>query len=494
MSISAVVPKYDTSFRLFDFNIFDEKRDKNDDADGEGDEGSDSDGAKKYKKDEKFTTIQMFGLNEKGETCAIFVRDYQPFFYIKVGDEWSIPQKSAFISHLKEKVGKFYQDSILDVESKLIRRKKLYGFDGGKEHKFILIKFKNVATMNKVKNMWFQVKAGKQVLRRDGYIYFNTKTEIYEANIPPILRFFHVHDISPSGWIGFETKRAKQLHGGRSIQSTTCKYEYELASRDIIPLNDKETIVPYKICSFDIEASSSHGDFPIPIKTYKKLATNIVDVCDAVCRNTGATSGAEAMEHITPALLRQLVFTAFGYGAPAHPEIDRIYTKIKVSEQRLATLFDVWINYHIPDIKVNDALKDINTIEKMFEKISESNNANAGDDDGGDDDDIVEEEYKDVEEIEEIDEYGDIGNNDNDDARDRNEEDKSATDLLMAYAGIKLKSASAPASATTTTKKSKKTKEPEQKEIPKETVIHLLTSSPDNPTSTTVLLSTHATH
>jgi len=479
MSISAVVPKYDTSFRLFDFNIFDEKRDKNDDADGEGDEGSDSDGAKKYKKDEKFTTIQMFGLNEKGETCAIFVRDYQPFFYIKVGDEWSIPQKSAFISHLKEKVGKFYQDSILDVESKLIRRKKLYGFDGGKEHKFILIKFKNVATMNKVKNMWFQVKAGKQVLRRDGYIYFNTKTEIYEANIPPILRFFHVHDISPSGWIGFETKRAKQLHGGRSIQSTTCKYEYELASRDIIPLNDKETIVPYKICSFDIEASSSHGDFPIPIKTYKKLATNIVDVCDAVCRNTGATSGAEAMEHITPALLRQLVFTAFGYGAPAHPEIDRIYTKIKVSEQRLATLFDVWINYHIPDIKVNDALKDINTIEKMFEKISESNNANAGDDDGGDDDDIVEEEYKDVEEIEEIDEYGDIGNNDNDDARDRNEEDKSATDLLMAYAGIKLKSASAPASATTTTKKSKKTKEPEQKEIPKETVIHLLTSSPD---------------
>ena len=479
MSISAVVPKYDTSFRLFDFNIFDEKRDKNDDADGEGDEGSDSDGAKKYKKDEKFTTIQMFGLNEKGETCAIFVRDYQPFFYIKVGDEWSIPQKSAFISHLKEKVGKFYHDSILDVESKLIRRKKLYGFDGGKEHKFVLIKFKNVATMNKVKNMWFQVKAGKQVLRRDGYIYFNTKTEIYEANIPPILRFFHVHDISPSGWIGFETKRAKQLHGGRSIQSTTCKYEYELASRDIIPLNDKETIVPYKICSFDIEASSSHGDFPIPIKTYKKLATNIVDVCDAVCRNTGATSGAEAMEHITPALLRQLVFTAFGYGAPAHPEIDRIYTKIKVSEQRLATLFDVWINYHIPDIKVNDALKDINTIEKMFEKISESNNANAGDDDGGDDDDIVEEEYKDVEEIEEIDEYGDIGNNDNDDARDRNEEDKSATDLLMAYAGIKPKSASAPAPAPATTKKSKKTKESEQKEIPKETVIHLLTAPAD---------------
>ena len=475
MSTPISVPNHDVSFRLLDFNIFDEKRDDNEDADGEGGDGGNS--AKKYKKDEKFTTIQMFGLNEKGETCAIFVRDYQPFFYIKVGDEWSIPQKSAFISHLKEKVGKFYHDSILDVESKLIRRKKLYGFDGGKEHKFILIKFKNVATMNKVKNMWFQIKAGKQVLRRDGYTYFNTRTEIYESNIPPILRFFHVHDISPSGWIGFQMKRAKQIHGGVGIQTTTCKYEYELASRDIIPLNTKETIVPYKICSFDIEASSSHGDFPIPIKTYKKLATNIVDVCDAICRNTAATAGAEAMEHITPALMRQLVFTAFGFGgANMHPDVDRIYTKIKVSEQRLATLFDVWISYHIPDIKVNDALKDINTIEKMFEKISESNNANAGDDDGDEDGDeagdVVEEEYVDIEEMDADDDGGDNGD---DDTRGNNKEDKKATDLLMAYAGTKPKASSAAA-----TKKSKKAKDSETLvEPPKETVIHLLTSPAD---------------
>ncbi len=470
-------PNYDTSFRLFDFNIFDEKRDNDDDADEEGGDSNGSEdnapAAKKYKKDEKFTTIQMFGINEKGETCTIFVRDYQPFFYVKVGDEWSIPQKSAFISHLKNKVGKFYQDSILDIESKLIKRKKLYGFDGGKEHKFILIKFKNVATMNKVKNMWFQIKAGKQVLRRDGYIYFNTKTEIYESNIPPILRFFHVHDISPSGWIGFQSKRAKQIHGGVGIQTTTCKYEYELASRDIVPLNSKETVVPYKICSFDIEASSSHGDFPIPIKTYKKLATNIVDVCDAVCRRAGATSSAEAMDHITPTLMRQLIYTAFGYGGVnQHPDVDRIYTKIKVSEQRLAALFDVWISYHIPDIKVNDALKDINTIEKMFEKISESNNANACEDDGDDDGDeggdiAEEEEYVDIEEID-----ADEGHNDDNDTRDNNEEEKKANDLLMAYSGAKPK-----ASAT---KKSKKAKDSEAVVEPsKETVIHLLTSSAD---------------
>lgn len=67
--------------------------------------------------------------------------------------------------------------------------------------------------------MWFQMKKGKQTLRRDGYYYSNTKTEIYEANIPPILRFFHIHDISPSGWIGFQSKRVKQVRGG--LKTTT---------------------------------------------------------------------------------------------------------------------------------------------------------------------------------------------------------------------------------------------------------------------------------
>ena len=496
--IQSQPPIYDTSFRLLDFNIFDEKREQEGEEDNDAGSANDDDardtGQKKYKKDEKFTTIQMFGLNEKGETCAIFVRDYQPFFYIKVGDGWTIPQKAAFISHLKEKVGKFYENSILDIDSKLIKRKKLYGFDGGKEHKFILIKFKNVATMNKVKNMWFKFgKDGKQVLRRDGYPYFNTKTEIYESNIPPLLRFFHIHDISPSGWIGFQAKNVKRAHNG--LKTTTCNYEYELASVDIVPLNNKETIVPYKICSFDIEASSSHGDFPIPIKTYKKLATNIVDVCGAICRNAGATTCEDAAAYITPALLKQLVYTAFGYANPPHPDIDRIYTKIKVSEQRLATWFDVWVSFHIDDIKVNDALKDINTIEKMFEKIAESNKAH--DEDGADADadaddadaddadaddadaddadadadadDANEEEYIDMDEDIEVDMNEDIEAGEND-----NEEDKKANSLLMMYAGVS--STNKTEKPTKTTKTAKVAPTPP---VQKETVIHLLTSTAD---------------
>jgi hypothetical protein len=44
--------------------------------------------------------------------------------------------------------------------------------------------------------------------------------------------------------------------------------------------HNKETSVPYKICSFDIEASSSHGDFPIPKNHYKKLSNSIMEYSD----------------------------------------------------------------------------------------------------------------------------------------------------------------------------------------------------------------------
>ena len=42
----------------------------------------------------------------------------------------------------------YYHDSI--TESKLIKRNELYGFDGGKLHKFVQVKFKNVAVMNNI--------------------------------------------------------------------------------------------------------------------------------------------------------------------------------------------------------------------------------------------------------------------------------------------------------------------------------------------------------
>ena len=154
-----VIPK--EMFRLFDFNIMDkmpESYEDQSDADSEtdaytgGNEGEEGPPSSSSTLTDQFI-IQMFGVNEVGETCSIFVSDYRPFFYVLVTDSWSISTKTAFVTHLKKRIGKYYQNGILDA--KLIKRKKLYGFDNGKEYKFVCIMFDNIRTFNKVKDLWY---------------------------------------------------------------------------------------------------------------------------------------------------------------------------------------------------------------------------------------------------------------------------------------------------------------------------------------------------
>ena len=95
------------SFRLFDFNVYDEDK-----AVSADEPDSDDSNENNYRpmKDEKSFIIQMFGVNEKGETCCLYVEDYTPFFFVKVGDNWTEYDKRCFVDELKKKVGKMFQD------------------------------------------------------------------------------------------------------------------------------------------------------------------------------------------------------------------------------------------------------------------------------------------------------------------------------------------------------------------------------------------------
>jgi len=339
-------------FKLFEFNVYNQK----------GQDGDSEEEDFKPNKDTGRFIIQMYGINEVGETASILVEDYQPFFYVKVDNNWGKTKRLAFHNHLKSKVGRFYEDSI--TECKLIERKKLYGFDAGKKHRFIEIKFANVNIYNKVKNLWYEDYTNEdgekeRTLLRDGYIFDNTNIELYEANIPPLLRFFHIREISPSGWIAMPIKKTVQITG--TNKTTTCNYEYIISYKNVIPLNDKETRVPYKIMSFDIEASSSHGDFPVPIKSYKKLATNIVDYFVKLSE----TTIEDCKTH-----LREIIKAAFGFLTLEN--IDLVYPKEPIkNEKDLSTRTESWLKTKVRDRK--NETSDEHLIEALFENANKAN-------------------------------------------------------------------------------------------------------------------------
>ena len=359
------------TFRLFDFNVYNRKASSSSSSDNSSEDGDSEVGGGKrgnYSKNTNQFIIQMFGMNEKGEQCSILVEDFKPFFYVKVDDDWTISTKSQFLCFIQSKIGRYYEDSIVDC--KIIKRKKLYGFDGGKEYKFILFAFQNVQAYNKVKNLWYD---NNRKLFADGLYYKGSNVYLYEANIPPLLRFFHIKDVSPSGWIALPNKHIKSVKRGCKL--TTCKHEYSVSYKNIIPLNECEKRVPFKICSFDIEASSSHGDFPIPIKSYKKLAFDILEYLEN--RDTQVWSHDDWKSN-----MKRLILTAFGYDTII--EIDKVYPKSKtVKIESVLSWIEKWYSVKVRDMNISNEYRNQMNIESMFQKMNNNhddddlNNGNA---------------------------------------------------------------------------------------------------------------------
>jgi DNA polymerase elongation subunit (family B) len=296
-------------FKLFEYDIRDEY---------------DTTETEKYipGKDNKKFVVQMFGIDEHGKTASIFVRGFDPFFYVKVGNDWENSDMIEFVEDIKRKMGSYYSDSLIKV--RLIKKQKLYGFDDKKLHTFVQLKFKNMYAFNKAKNLWYKDtnENGRfeRKLRPEGILFKEVNTELYEAQIPPLLRLFHMREISPSGWIALK-------HGTymrHKKQSTTCDYEFTINYKQILPIPEKETIVPYKILSVDIEASSSHGDFPLAKKNYIKLATNIIDYL------------IKYKTECSEELLEQLILSALDYDNIK--DIDKIYLKKLISKEEIQIL------------------------------------------------------------------------------------------------------------------------------------------------------------
>ncbi len=302
-------------FRLFDYQVFDKT------------EGFDDD-------EETNFEIQMFGINEEGKTCSIFVEEYLPFFYIKINNNWSPMQINSYQEFIKKKVGKKCARDI--VSFKLAFRKQLYGFDNHKKHKFLEVKFQNTTAFNRVKYLF----------KKDRYVnrktceFLKYYTELYEANIPPLLRYFHIQNISPSGWIEFKSFESIE-------KTTTCNYEFTLQYDKIVPLNDKETPVPYKICSFDIEASSSHGDFPVAIKDYKKLAVDMIAYIETI-----ETAWKQYSDDTQKQLINDMVFEAYSF--KKQKNVDIVYPKKKITKDKLKEYLKLLYSKKLEDVYVED--------------------------------------------------------------------------------------------------------------------------------------------
>ncbi len=384
------------SFKLIDFHVYDrrvndmeeEETEENDEDDEDEDSDEDNEEEdnmandprnmeeeegepkkKKYYKTAEFA-IQMFGINAEGESASITITNYRPFFYVRVGDDWTSTKADSFIH---ERIGRnprlskdsnFVRKNI--IRYRLEKHNRLYGFTAGKQDTFLCIEFRNMSSFNKIRRLWYQYIDGRS--RMFPLTFLGTDTELYESGIPPLLRYFHIKDISPSGWIELDVRHPrvqtlyKSPHG-----RTTCTYEFVCPLECIRPLPEKEDAVPYKIMSFDIESSSSHGDMSQPVKTYKKLAQNIADMYmfRQSIFDKEKNKDAVKVKDTLNKLLRRVFLTAFGFDD--FEDIALVYTKMPVRLEDIEALTTRLLELPLKDL-VENISADKNDILSLFRK------------------------------------------------------------------------------------------------------------------------------
>ena len=244
----------------------------------------------------KLYTIFVFGVTTQGYSVCLRINNYTPYFYIQIPTEFNVEQVQQFynqfdisgcedldeadLEYYQECVDnkrftdlenirfktKYYKSSISFNNTQIVEKKIFWTFMNEQKFKFIKLAHKSLNGMK------FMEKYFKKPIKLPikGLNNKEIKYNLFESDLEPVLSFLHDSKHKPSSWLHIDGKKYKI----EQYQSK-CQINISVNWNDIKPI-EKTEVPPLVIASFDIEADSSHGDFPLPKKDCKKLANQLV--------------------------------------------------------------------------------------------------------------------------------------------------------------------------------------------------------------------------
>jgi len=204
--------------------------------------------------------INIFGRTLEGKSVYAKVLNYTPYFYIDLPESWGYEEKivkkklETLYNWLKGKENKKiwgkYKDSLLEIN--LMKKKKIEGFTNDKEFYFARLVFNNSVAMKK-----FSYFFDSQDIQIYSILPKPFKFKLYESNIAPMLRCFHILKISGCSWVSVENYKTIK----KSSKQSYCNIEINVNWQELKPIT-KDNNAPLVIASFDIECYSHDGNFP----------------------------------------------------------------------------------------------------------------------------------------------------------------------------------------------------------------------------------------
>jgi DNA polymerase elongation subunit (family B) len=143
------------------------------------------------------------------------------------------------------------KDGLFDAG--IVKKKEFYGFTNNELFNYGIFIFKNQSSYY----TFLKIMREKKIVIKKWNEEFDFSHKLYETKVSSLLRFFHVKDIDPSGWL--------MIKGGgykKNVPSfTRAQIDITINYNDIVKV-DKILIPKIMIASFDIECTSEDGSFP----------------------------------------------------------------------------------------------------------------------------------------------------------------------------------------------------------------------------------------
>lgn len=216
--------------------------------------------------------IHLFGMNAAGESVRVDVDGFRPFLYVALPN--SEPNTDALERRIRAKL-RIKEDLF---EYKIENKRKLYGYSGSKTYRFVKI---TVPSLNMFYNLRKELLGDKQqpifsIREREKPL------EVFESNIDPMLRFFHLRDVKPCGWISVNGEEIDSEDGIR-IQCNWASVSPAEAPAGMVT-------APLVHAFWDVECYSHTGDFPVASPSQRnKSGDPIIQVGTTLWTPTGHT-------------------------------------------------------------------------------------------------------------------------------------------------------------------------------------------------------------
>ena len=223
--------------------------------------------------------ILLFGSTETGDSICVQVEGYHPSFLIELPQGCTIrPAITAFKNWILDAM-----DGSTGITVTHERHKTLWDYNLEAYSDFIKIECVSLKGWRKCKEILlddhslplelptFRVLGSAAA----SVVGPRCKMQVYEANLDPLLRFFHERDLAPASWMQVMDWEEAETKEANTKLFVSCDW----MSVSVLPPTSPllKIHAPLLICAWDIECTSAHGDFPLPKKTWRKQAREALE-------------------------------------------------------------------------------------------------------------------------------------------------------------------------------------------------------------------------